>query len=153
MKAITVRQPWAWAILHGGKDVENRTRNIAGKYRGPLVIHAGLAPFEQDNLASREHRRLHGSEAPTVIHFGAALGIVDLVDAHRGDCITIETYREGHEQRVQTCSLWAELTSHHLVLANPRPFATPIPYRGQLGLWEFPDDLLPEEYRAGWGQP
>jgi hypothetical protein len=30
MRALTVRQPWAWAIVHGGKDIENRTRNIAG---------------------------------------------------------------------------------------------------------------------------
>lgn len=42
MRALTVQQPWAWAIVYGGKDVENRTRNIAGAYRGPLAIHAGL---------------------------------------------------------------------------------------------------------------
>src|SRR3989304_3850277 len=23
--ALSVRQPWAWAIIHGGKDIENRT--------------------------------------------------------------------------------------------------------------------------------
>ncbi|WP_409188395.1 hypothetical protein [Bradyrhizobium sp. RDM4] len=23
--ALSVRQPWAWAIIHGGKDVENRS--------------------------------------------------------------------------------------------------------------------------------
>ena len=66
MKAITVRQPWAWAILHGGKDVENRTRNIAGSYRGPLVIHAGLALdkaamcaawFEHTGQAITDHDR------------------------------------------------------------------------------------------------
>jgi len=32
------------------------------------------------------------------------------------------------------------------MLANPRPFPKPIPYRGALGLWRFPDHLLPE----GW---
>lgn len=40
MKGISVRQPWAWSIIHGGKDVENRSRNIAGSYRGPVAIHA-----------------------------------------------------------------------------------------------------------------
>jgi len=25
MKALSVRQPWAWLIVHGYKDVENRT--------------------------------------------------------------------------------------------------------------------------------
>ena len=115
MKAITVRQPWAWAIMHAGKDVENRSRNIVGSYRGPLVIHAGLAPFEKHNAASIAHRQAHGSEVPTELHFGAALGVVTLTDSHTD-----------------------------LVLTNPRPFAEPIPYRGALGLWEFPDELLPE---------
>ena len=147
MKAITVRQPWAWAILHGGKDVENRTRNIAGSYRGPLVIHAGLAEFEKHNMASRALRKAHGGEVPTVVDFGAALGVVDLVEVHNGDCIAIETYREGFEQRIEMCSPWAEGNRHHLVLANPRPFVKPIAHRGWLGLWEFPDELLPEEFR------
>ena len=38
MKAISIQQPWAWAILHAGKDVENRT--WAHNYRGPILIHA-----------------------------------------------------------------------------------------------------------------
>jgi hypothetical protein len=37
MRALTVRQPWAWAIFHG-KPVENRS--WATKYRGDLLIHA-----------------------------------------------------------------------------------------------------------------
>ena len=43
MRILTVRQPWAYAIVHLGKDVENRVRNIAGDYRGPVAIHAALA--------------------------------------------------------------------------------------------------------------
>jgi hypothetical protein len=39
VKALTMRQPWAWATIYGGKDVENRRRRTA--YRGPLLIHAG----------------------------------------------------------------------------------------------------------------
>ena len=54
MKAISIRQPWAWAILCAGKDVENRT--WTHNYRGPILIHAaknfdyeGYA-WIQDNL-------------------------------------------------------------------------------------------------------
>jgi len=25
VKCLSIRQPWAWLIIHGGKDVENRT--------------------------------------------------------------------------------------------------------------------------------
>ena len=39
MKALSVRQPWAWAIVAGWKPIENRT--WATDYRGPLLIHAG----------------------------------------------------------------------------------------------------------------
>lgn len=38
MKAISIRQPWAWLIAHGYKDIENRTWNT--KFRGPVLIHA-----------------------------------------------------------------------------------------------------------------
>lgn len=139
MKAITVRQPWGWAIMHGGKDVENRTRNIAGIYRGALVIHTSRATFEQHNMASRAHRAAHGTETPTVLSFGAALGIVDLIDSHPWtQCLG------GFYGTNGLCSEWAQGALHHLVLANPRPFTNPIPYRGQLGLWEFPDDLIQE---------
>ena len=38
---LTVRQPWAWAIIQVGKDVENRSWPT--KHRGPLLIHVGSA--------------------------------------------------------------------------------------------------------------
>lgn len=39
MKALSIRQPWAWAIVAGYKPVENRTWYCG--YRGELYIHAG----------------------------------------------------------------------------------------------------------------
>jgi ASCH domain len=39
MKALSIRQPWAWLIVNGFKPVENRTWESF--YRGPLLIHAG----------------------------------------------------------------------------------------------------------------
>lgn len=38
MKALSIRQPWAYAILHLGKPVENRTWHT--RYRGPIYLHA-----------------------------------------------------------------------------------------------------------------
>lgn len=40
MKALSVRQPWAWLIVNGFKDVENRTWRT--NFRGQFLIHAGL---------------------------------------------------------------------------------------------------------------
>ena len=48
MKAITIWQPWAWAIAHAGKDVENRTwmppKSSIGEQ---IAIHAGKR-FDDD---------------------------------------------------------------------------------------------------------
>lgn len=137
--------------MRGGKDVENRSRNIAGAYRGPVIIHAGLAKFEQDNMSSTAHRAAHGGEVQTDLTFGAALGTVDLIGVHenRPDF--------GCEFTPRLCSTWAQpgewrggvgYEMYHLVLANPRPFPKPIPYRGALGLWQFPDELLPKGWLA-----
>lgn len=119
-----MRQPWAWAIVHGGKDVENRSRNLAGSYRGPVAIHAGLT-HEQGTMAGEFHRRAHGGEVPTELKFGAVIGIVDLVGIHR--------------EAIGCCeSPWAQRNYGefvHLELANPRPLTTPIPAKGRLGLW------------------
>lgn len=38
MKCLSVRQPWAWLIVHAGKDIENRTWKTS--YRGKVLIHA-----------------------------------------------------------------------------------------------------------------
>ena len=60
MKAISIRQPWAWLIVHGYKDVENRT--WATKYRGPILIHAGktLDPgFDELCQVLREEFDIH----------------------------------------------------------------------------------------------
>lgn len=39
-KALSIRQPWAWAIINAGKDIENRDWRTP--YRGPVAIHAAM---------------------------------------------------------------------------------------------------------------
>lgn len=151
MKAVTVRQPWGWAIMHGGKDVENRTRNIAGSYRGPLVIHAAKVGASFDST----HPTLWPFDARHA--FGVALGVVDLVSVHVSRMSLTPTHYgepvcfDDHTPTGSLCSKWAQYDqigiTHHLILANPRPFPEPIPHKGALGLWNFPDELLPEEFR------
>ena len=147
MRILTVRQPWAWAIIHGGKDVENRVRNIAGSYRGPVAIHAAAASLATFDPGHAElwpfNRAKH--------HLGAIIGVVDLVDVHSasviGGCGRMDHDCPEHGTCRKHCSEWA-FGPHpdggwftHLVLANPRPLAEPIPYRGALGLRELPADI------------
>jgi len=165
MRILTVRQPWAWAIIHGGKDVENRVRNIAGDYRGPIAIHAGLAKFEDDGQYREVTRsvvsELNGWPAddgemwgadllepddPRFI-FGAIIGVVDLDGVHEG-----HNTERSRMKSVQSCyrpmkpfgpcSSWALPDSWHLELANPRPLTEPIRFKGALGLRRLPADVI-----------
>lgn len=134
MRILTVRQPWAWAIIHGGKDVENRVRNIAGSYRGPIAIHSAattVAAFDG------RHADLWPFDMQKHV-FGAIIGVIELVDVHHDD-------GPGPYDDPNGCcaSTWHEDGQWHLVLANPRPLAEPIPYRGGRGLRRLNDaDVL-----------
>lgn len=39
-RALSIRQPWAWAIINAGKRIENRSRRT--HYRGRICIHVSL---------------------------------------------------------------------------------------------------------------
>ena len=143
MRALTVRQPWAWALVAGGKDVENRSRNVAGRYRGPVAIHAGLVP---DKVALQQLPALPSETATAsrVFRYGAIIGVADLVDVHKNN--------RGHRLIDGCCKSewaeqWSERAAVHLVFANPRPLPTPIPCRGALGLWTPTHDIA-ERVRA-----
>jgi hypothetical protein len=46
MKALSIRQPWAWLIIHAGKDIENREWRTS--FRGPVLIHASKTMTRAD---------------------------------------------------------------------------------------------------------
>ena len=162
IRALTVRQPRAWAIIYGGKDVENRSRNIAGKYRGPVAIHAAkshdryLFGYSDDYLLRRallaEERAMSADHRVTCAHWGdlpfpglvcgAIIGVVDLVDVHEPS----KTRKDGKTGR---CSDWAFPGMWHLVLENPRPLPEPVPWKGQLGLWRLNVDKYNNWHTAG----
>jgi hypothetical protein len=109
-----VRQPWAWAIVTGFKDVENRTRRT--NHRGPLLIHAArqMDPEGFKNLWELGvYRKL-----PNQLALGALVGVVEIVD-----CVT------------DADSPWANSSSWHWVLRRPSEFNTPLTCKGSLGLF------------------
>lgn len=46
MKALSVRQPWAWLIVNGYKDIENR--DWSTQQRGRIWIHTGVHRVTKD---------------------------------------------------------------------------------------------------------
>lgn len=136
MKAITIRNPYAWAVATGRKDVENRTRPVS--HRGDIAIHAGAAWFPDAEWDRRIIAAWWGEGRPggrlDVATFPAGwfrvvLAVADLYDCHVPEpgCCTSE---------------WAEPgAGAHLLLRNVRRLAEPVPARGALGLWTVPDDV------------
>lgn len=132
MKALSVLQPWAHAILRLGKSVENRTWPT--RYRGPLLIHAGKSDRCYAAETPADWRVLYGVElpAPGVVTFGALLGVVDLVD-----CVEVGRLPPSLPGRRWAEGPWC------WVLANPRAFPGPVPYRGAQMLFDVPAEVIP----------
>jgi hypothetical protein len=81
MKALSVRQPWAWAIIAGHKRFENRTWNTT--LRGRVMIHAGAAAVTHEELQQlSEHARRQGFALPAEDELwrGGLIGSVDIFD-------------------------------------------------------------------------
>jgi hypothetical protein len=74
MKAMSINQPWVHAILHEGKDIENRSWQRS--FRGWLAIHASAKPL----LGNRFPRG--GSPVPDLktLDYSAICGVARVVD-------------------------------------------------------------------------
>jgi len=120
--ALSIRQPWAWMIVHGWKDVENR--DWPTRFRGRFLVHAskGMTRDEYDE-GQLLARAIRGMDAilprAAELHRGGIIGSVELVD-----CLTYDT----------ASSEWF-VGNFGFLLARPEvlPFR---PYRGQLGFFE-----------------
>lgn len=63
MRALSIRAPWAWAILNAGKDVENRC--WVPKFRGECLIHAGIGcSADEYDAAAEKILRISGLRVP-----------------------------------------------------------------------------------------
>lgn len=134
--AITVRQPWAWAIAAGHKPVENRSWTTS--HRGPLAIHAGktLDPAAERFISARLDPDLPLPPKwwlqPGTLPAGAIVALADLT----GFCA-----RRMGGARECACGSWAMAGAVHWRLARVRPLAEPVPCRGAQGLWTVPADV------------
>lgn len=81
MKALSVQQPWAWLIVNGYKDIENRGWHTP--VRGTVYIHTGLK-FDQEGY-EWVRRNFPGIRMPFPAEFprGGIVGKVRIVD-----CVT-----------------------------------------------------------------
>lgn len=130
MKALSIKQPWAWLIVHGGKDIENRSWHT--NYRGRFLVHASKGMTRKEHAEAYQFF-LESGAGQTPFDFpeyedlqrGGIVGSVELVDS------------------VDTSDSPWYMGQKGFVLRDPQylPF---IPYRGQLQFFEVPNNLLPQ---------
>lgn len=79
MKALSIRQPWAWLIVNGHKDIENR--NWHTNFRGPVLIHAGKAMTKGEYESCRFIAEDIGITIPPFneLQRGGIVGVAEIV--------------------------------------------------------------------------
>lgn len=138
--ALSVRQPWAHAIVYFSKDIENRSWQAVNhglKRRGRIAIHAAKGMTKDEYWEAREFIDRLGWTCPdaSALRRGGIVGSVDVVDVVR-----------------ESDSPWF-FGPRGLVLSNPTPCAF-IPAIGALGYfkWARADaSVIPEP--AAWMRP
>lgn len=148
LRAITVRQPWAWAIEIGAKLVENRSRLTP--YRGPLAIHAGQqfsARGKYDRRVWAEVNRWREAHPDPMLpgslpweRTGVIVAVANLVDAHSDESCCRPWGESSYDEAVGG----RRLAVAHLVLEDVRALPEPVPCRGMLGLWRPPPEVRDE---------
>lgn len=131
MKALSIRQPWAWMVARGIKTVENRTWPT--NFRGRFYIHAS-AKFDipPKNYAEFKRELEKGARedgiditlpaSPSDFEKGGIVGAADLVD-----CVT--ACEDEYDQAWHTPGNYAFLLDNAEVL----PFR---PMKGKLNFFE-----------------
>lgn len=132
MIALSLRQPWAWLVVHGGKTIENRRWNT--RMRGPFLIHAakGMTRDEYDDAVYFARHVDPRIVVPPKerLNFGGLVGRARLVDVHPPhDPVSLPALAENCEHP------WHMPEQYGFVLRDiePMPFQ---PLRGELGFFK-----------------
>lgn len=138
MKALTVCQPFAHLIVHGGASGKKRVENRLWRttYRGLVAIHAGK------NRGWLDDPEDYRDDDPATVNygipldrmaFGAVVGMAWLIE-----CATLEDINAG---KLDARFPWIREHEHTegpwcWILGNAVALAEPVPCKGSLGLFE-----------------
>lgn len=141
-------------MMHGGKDVENRSlrfpRNRGGKpILGRVWIHASLwpGPGALRYGSARCDRFIEAIHAATGRPWPPIV-TVSTVERLRGKIVgSVEVYGYATPDSPPD-SVWYIPGSLGILVRDPRPLVTPVKAKGARGVWSVPDDVLAEVRRA-----
>lgn len=132
MKVLTIKQPWAWAIIHGGKDLENRNWFPSDKVlkvgeRFAVQASKGLTRYEYNDAWTFMQKLGFASVTPPLFE-----------DLERGGIIGTVQY-DGYVREHETDSPWF-MGKYGLKLSDPQPCEFK-PIKGRLGFFETTKDM------------
>lgn len=119
VKALSIRQPWVWAILNAGKRIKNRPRRF--HYRGPICLHAS---------ANKNYKKY--ADAVDQIYSISKIDAQFDLDVNRGGIVGTAEIVDCVEH---SDSPWF-FGPYGLVLDNVQP-VTFVPVKGQVGLFDW----------------
>lgn len=143
-KALSLYAPWCWAILHAGKDIENRSwRPWSGdaRFRGEFWLHASLFGGETGRRRDDLESECFNVQATAPSERRDTIDRAELFRwslAHRGQIVG-RVRVVGAVERSESSWFCGPLG---LVLADPVALATPVLAKGALGFWTVPDPVL-----------
>ncbi len=153
MKILSLRQPWAHAVLYFGKTLENRRWST--RFRGEFLIHAAkgmtVAEYEDaedfivdtlwgdlDGATMYARREAYAADFRSRGHRGGIVGVARLVDVispcvlPSDACVSGTLFECDHK--------WHMPEQYAFVLEGIRPLPF-VPYKGELGFFNVPDDV------------
>ena len=132
MKAFTVYQPYAYAIVAGLKGYETRPRRT--NIRGRVAVHAGRLDVVHatKKLLHDEFWGLMGAIGGKIeLPVGAVVGTVEIVD-----CLPVEEVIHALTERERLLGDYSP-GRFAWVLKNPVMFPEPVPAKGKQGWWNW----------------
>jgi hypothetical protein len=131
-KALTIKQPWLYAIMELGKTVENRDWEPPSYIIDQrIALHASRSYDKDGDIAIA---RITGYQVPRNLPRGCFLATATI-----SGVVTEEEVFSGVVSLDITewfCGRYGWLLDYI------RPLDTPIVCKGQLGLWSIPDECL-----------
>lgn len=150
LRALSIQQPWIWAILHCKKRVENRSwrphQNIIGR---PIALHAslltdlsGVPKFTEILTRMREWEMLEFYRASPKAH-GAIVAVAMITGwaEQKGD--GVQFFTPDHDRRYGRKLLSSPWASGPVCwgLSHVEILRDPIPCSGQQRLWSLPPEV------------
>lgn len=143
--AISLRQPWAVAVIFFGKDIENRS-NWPYKHRGPLIIHASKSKpnlqdvegmvkcAREDGVEDQDMEVFIAGSYPEWLPLGEIVAVANLADVFGPD-------NNPAEEHPAAGSPWATNAANYwLYLTDVAP-VKPVPFKGFVGMFKVPYDV------------